>query len=283
MAIRLDAHNHYWHYNETDYGWMSDDQRILKQDYLPAHLEPSLRENGLHGTVVIQARQVPGETDFLLELKAANDFVRGIVGWADLAASDAGAQLESLVGRVNGFRHQLEDEPDPEFMLSRAFKNGIGALARGNFTYDLLIRPAHLKAAARLADAFPNQPFVVDHLAKPVLTDDGYLAWKDDFAQLALRQNVMCKLSGMVTETAISDWQEEEINIDPYLPFLELALESFGQDRLMFGSDWPVCTLSATYNEVYDIVQLFIDKLSASEQEAIMGRTAAAFYGIEHS
>ncbi len=280
MIPRIDAHQHFWKYNDTDYPWMTDALRILKQDYLPGHLEPSLLENGFHGSVVVQARQIQAETDFLIEMMEGSKMVKAVVGWVDLTAPNLLSILSNYSGRVAGFRHLIHDESDVDFMLGSDFMRGIRMLADFNYTYDLLIRPEHLSNSVKFVDAFPDQPFVIDHLAKPVYTDEGHAAWLSGFTELAERDNVRCKLSGLVTEVEPADYDDEEINIDQFVPFMDTALEAFGADRLMFGSDWPVCTLAATYDEVYDIVDTYIDRLSASEQEAIMGRTAASFYNI---
>jgi L-fuconolactonase len=280
MAMRLDSHQHFWIYNDQDYGWMGD-QSVLKQDYLPAHSEPCLRDNGFHGTIAVQARQTPGETDFLIDLKSDNDFIMAVVGWTDLMADSVLIALSNYQGKVVGFRHQIEDESEIDFMLQPKFKRGLRMLGDYQYTFDLLVRTQHLENCLRIADEFPDQPFVIDHLGKPEYSSAGFDAWHSNFTELAKRQNVYCKLSGMVTETRYQDWDEEELEIDAFLPFLDCALEAFSADRLMFGSDWPVCSLAATFDEVCDITNAFIQRLSTPEQEAIMGNTAASFYHVK--
>jgi L-fuconolactonase len=279
MALRLDSHQHFWRYNDTDFAWI--DSNILRQDYLPAHLEPYLRDNGLHGSIAVQARQTDSETDFLLQLQSENSFIKGIVGWTDLAAENLQSTLSRYAGKVSGFRHSLENESDGDYMLGAPFRRGIRMLGDFNFTFDLLMRPHHLQSCARLADDFPNQQFVIDHLAKPDYSEAGFQTWASDIRTLSERENVFCKLSGMVTELPPLDPEDDELAIDDYLPYLDLVLEQFTPKRLMFGSGWPVCTLAATFDEVYDITNLYISKLSTHEQELIMGESAARFYNIK--
>lgn len=278
MALRLDSHQHFWQYNETDYGWMGHD--ILRQNYLPAYLEPYLRDNGFHGTIAVQAHQTASETDFLLQLQSENSFIKGVVGWTDLKAENLQSTLSSYEGKVSGFRHHLESEPDIDYMLGTSFQRGIKALGDFNFTFDLLVRPHHLQNCARLADDFPDQLFVIDHLGKPDYSKTGFETWASDIKKLSERANVFCKISGMVTELPPEDPEDDDLAIDAYLPYLDLALEQFTPQRLMFGSDWPVATLAATFDEVYDITNLYIGKLSTHEQELIMGETAGRFYNI---
>lgn len=276
--MRLDSHQQYWQYNARDYSWMDSENRVLKQDYLPQHFEPHLRDNGFHGAIAIQARQIQAETDFLINLAKEHDMIKGIVGWVDLTAANLLATLSNYQGQVVGFRHLVND---PEFMQQPAFKRGIRMLADFDYACDLAIRPTDLEATITLVNEFPNQRFVVNHLAKPEYSADGFTPWAEAIKLLAERDQVFCKLSGMVDEVDSSNWNEEELEIDAFVPFLDQVLESFGANRLMFGSDWPVCTLSATYDEVYDIVQVYGSQLTTSEQDAIMGNTAAAFYRIQ--
>ncbi len=278
MALRLDSHQHFWQYNETDYGWMGNN--ILRQNYLPAHLKPYLRDNGFHGSIAVQARQTDRETDFLLQLQSENSFIKGVVGWTDLKAENLQATLSRYEGKVSGFRHHLESEPDSNYMLGASFKRGIRMLGDFNFTFDLLVRPHHLQNCTQLADEFPGQRFVIDHLAKPDYSEAGFETWASDIRSLAERENVFCKISGMVTERPPQDLEDDELAIDDYLPCLDLALEQFTPQRLMFGSDWPKASQAATFDEVYDITNLYIGKLSSHEQELVMGESAARFYNL---
>lgn len=279
--MRIDAHQHYWHYNaadnNNDYPWIDDSKRILQQDYLPSHLEPAFIENGFHGGVAVQARHSSAETDYLLDLKAKSRFILGVVGWVDLCAENIADTLATYDGKVAGFRHQLEDET-AEFMLTNEFRRGISKLERFNFTYDLLVTEEQLSHCTKLVTEFPDQRFVLDHLGKPDFTAEGLAQWSKDIEQLATHPNVFCKLSGMVTERMPLD--EDELNIDAYVPYLDTALEAFTPARLMYGSDWPVCSLAATYDEVYDILTLYLDRLTIAERDQIMGNTAAEFYQL---
>jgi L-fuconolactonase len=281
MALRLDSHQHFWHYNETDYSWLA--HNILKQDYLPAYLEPYLRDNGFHGTIAVQTCQTERETDFLLQLKSQSSFIKGVVGWIDLEAESLRSTLSRYAGKVSGFRLSLAQEADGERMLGASLQRGIRMLDDFSYTVDLLVRPHQLKNCARLADKFPRQSFVIDHLAKPDYSETGFESWASDIKNLSERKNVFCKISGMVTELPPQDPEADELAIDPYLPYLDQALEHFTPQRLMFGSDWPLCTLTATFDEVYDITNLFISKLSTHEQDLIMGECAATFYNLARS
>ena len=280
--MRIDAHQHYWQYNTSDYPWMSDAQSILKQDYLPAHLEPGFIENGFHGGIAVQARQLEAETEYLLHLQDQSRFILGVVGWTDLTADGVANSLARFQGRVLGFRHQLEDEP-AAFMLQESFRRGIGQLDQYGYSYDLLIRPDQYDACLTLVDEFPHQRFVLDHLGKPDYQPDSLVDWSSQVRQLAARDNVWCKLSGMVSERSPVGEFEEELALDVYVPFLDCVLEAFTPARLMFGSDWPVCTLAATYDEVYDIVDVYTQKLTTSERARIMGDSAAEFYRLPGS
>jgi len=279
--MRIDAHQHFWHYNETDYDWIDDNQSYLKQDFLPAHLQPFLHENGLAGTIAVQARQSLPETDYLIQLASANFFIKGVVGWVDLRAANLLATLSKYKGELVGVRHIIHDEPETDFMLQDDFCRGIGMLQDFDYTYDLLIRPEHIDNCLKLIDRFPDQQFVIDHIAKPGIASGELEPWKSGIVKLAERRNVYCKLSGMVTEAAYLSWNEEEVPLNDFLPYLDVLLDSFGAGRLMYGSDWPVCTLAATYGEVYDIVNEYIFKLSPGEQADIMGETATRFYRLQ--
>ncbi len=287
MVVRLDAHQHFWVYNEHDYAWLAG-HRILEQDYLPEHLQPNLIENGFHGSIAVQARQTIDETEFLLGLQQEHPFIRGIIGWVDLQADNLLAVLTRYHGSVCGFRHQVSNETDPGYLTHRDFQRGLTLLGDFGYTCDLLLRPEHLQDCAALADKFPAQPLVINHLAKPAFNEDGFSKWSEQIAELARRANVFCKLSGLITagdqrpgtQAVVDGFPEEEIYIDAFLPFLEHAHAVFGAERLMFGSDWPTCTIVATYDETYDVIDTYLHSMSRSEQDAIMGNTAATFYGI---
>lgn len=276
-SIRLDAHQHFWRYDPAQHVWMTDAMGALRRDYLPEDLAPLLQATGFDGTIAVQARQMVEETEWLLALADRHAFIRGVVGWVDLCSPDLAAQLGRLGAnpKLVGVRHVVHDEPDEDFMLRSDFRHGIARLQDAGLTYDLLLRPQHLKAAIRLVDEFKDQPFVLDHIAKPGVGDLSKSLWKQDLLRLAERPNVLCKLSGLVTEADWSAWRPDDLR-----PALDVVLEGFGEDRLMIGSDWPVCTLAADYAATMGVVMDFVRDLDAKAQAAILGDNCARFYGV---
>jgi L-fuconolactonase len=275
--MRIDAHQHFWKYSPADYAWISDEMAALKHDFRPEDLHPLLLANGFDGSIAVQACQTIEETQWLLSLAGESDFIKGVVGWVDLCAPDLPATLESLASqpKLVGVRHVVQAEPDDEFMLRDDFQRGIAHLAAYDLTYDLLLYPRHLPVAVKLVRRFPGQPFVLDHIAKPAIADGLLEPWAHDIAELAKHENVCCKLSGMVTEANWKQWKPED-----FRPHLDVVFEAFGPQRLMIGSDWPVCTLSATYAETIAIVNDYIRQFDPGLQEQIMGGNCASFYGI---
>lgn len=274
--MHIDSHQHFWQYNPTDYGWMSEAHHVIRRDFLPEHLKPLLDAAGVSGTFAVQARQTLGETDFLLELASRFDWIRGVVGWVPLCDPRVEQHLEhySAYDKLIGFRHVLQDEPDDRFMLRDDFNNGIRALGRFDFRYDVLIFEKHLPHAIDFVDRHPNQPMVLDHIAKPRISAQEFdQAWANNIKKLGEREHVFCKLSGMVTEVRDAEWDLELIK-----PYFEVALESFGPRRLMFGSDWPVCLLCTDYSNWVDTVNILISSLTSAEQHDIMGGNAVRFY-----
>ncbi|RME83824.1 MAG: amidohydrolase [Caldilineae bacterium] len=276
--MKIDAHQHFWKYSPHEYGWIDPTWTQLKQDRLPEHLAPLLYEARLDGTVAVQARQTLQETAWLLQLADEYAFIKGVVGWVDLCSPDVDAQLRRFAGhpKFKGVRHVVQDEPDDDFMLRSDFQRGLSLLAEYGLTYDILIFPRHLPVAVQLVERFPEQPFVLDHLAKPFIRDGLLEPWAGYIRQLARHPNVYCKVSGMVTEADWHGWQPQDFG-----PYLDVVFDAFGCDRLMFGSDWPVCTLAATYGQVRDVVADYASSLSAQEQAALWGETALRFYGLE--
>jgi L-fuconolactonase len=276
--MNFDAHQHFWRYVPPDYPWIGPGMERLARDYLPADLAAVARSVGIVGSVAVQARQSLTESHWLLELAAADPFIKGVVGWVNLRSPRVAEELASLAAdpRFVGVRHVVQDEPDPRFVLGADFVRGLRCLAPLGLTYDLLLYPHHLPAAVELADLLPDQPFVLDHLAKPRIKVGELEPWRRDIEALARRSNVCCKLSGLVTEAAWSGWRRSD-----FTPYLEVAVAAFGPQRLMFGSDWPVCLLAADYAEVAGIVDDVLGRLAPSERQAIRGGTAAAFYGLQ--
>ncbi len=276
-SMRLDAHHHFWRYDKAQHVWMTDAMEALRRDYLPQDLAPLLHATGFDGTIAVQARQMVEETEWLLALADRHAFIRGVVGWVDLCSLDLGAQLERLGAnpKLVGVRHVVHDEPDEDFMLRPEFRRGIARLGPAGLTYDLLLRPPHLKAAIRLVDEFKDQRFVLDHIGKPGVGDVSGSIWKEDLHRLAERPNVLCKLSGLVTEAEWSAWLP-----DDFRPALDVVFEAFGADRLMIGSDWPVCTLAADYATTMGVVMDFVRDLTPAERDGILGGNCARFYGV---
>lgn len=276
--MRIDSHQHFWEYNHQDYGWMGSGMAKLRKDHLPGDLAGLLKNSGIEGTVAVQARQSLQETAWLLELAEQNNFIKGVVGWVDLRSSAVDSELELVSSSVKlkGIRHVLQDENDDRFMLREDFLKGISRLEKFNLTYDILIFPRHIKYAVELVKRFPEQAFVIDHIAKPFIKDGTIKPWQHGMRQLGESENVYCKISGMVTEASWNNWTKQD-----FIPYMESVLEIFGVKRLMFGSDWPVCTLAAEYEEVFEIVAEFISNLSSDEQSNIMGLNAENFYHLK--
>ena len=278
-ALKLDSHQHFWNYsaNPGHFPWMSDELGALRRNFMPSDLAPLTAAAGIDGTIAVQARELEIETDFLLELAAQDTTIKGVVGWVDLCAADVEGKLDRFTdaAALKGLRMLIHDREDPNFADSLCHLRGVGCLEKRGLTYDLLLRTIHIPAAIRLADGLPNQAFVVDHIAKPLMNGDDREAWESGIHGIAQRPNVMCKLSGLVTEAGWSSWAPEI-----FTPYLEFVLEAFGPDRLMIGSDWPVCTLAASYQDVLGVVFDWSSKLSSSEREAIFGGNCARFYSV---
>jgi len=275
--MRLDAHQHFWKYNAREYEWIDDGMAELRRDFVPRDLKPLLEENGFEGCISVQARQNLEETRWLLELAGQNDFIRGVVGWVDLRSEDLPGQLDRFAGngKLVGVRHLVQAEPDYEFMLRDDFRRGISQLKERGLTYDLLLHPRHLPAAVKLASEFPDQPFVLDHIAKPEIAKGVLAPWEQDVRELAKLDNVWCKVSGMVTEAQWKGWK-----VGDFRPYLDVVFEAFGTDRLMIGSDWPVCTVSGDYAATMGIVEEYMKQFSPVLQETVLGGNCALFYGV---
>ena len=275
--MRLDAHLHFWRYTAEEFGWLTGDLAGLRRDFLPKDLEPELRANGVDGAIAVQARQTVKETQWLLELAAQHAWIRGVVGWVDLRAENVREELARWAGnpKLVGVRHIVQAEPEREFVLRQDFQRGIAALAEFGLAYDLLLYPKHLGPALKLVQAFPRQRFVLDHVAKPVIRAGLLEPWATDLKALAAHENVTCKLSGLVTEARMKGWTQTDFEL-----YLEVALEAFGPQRLMIGSDWPVCLASGSYAETTGIARTFIARLTETEQAEVLGGTCARAYGI---
>jgi L-fuconolactonase len=277
MAEKIDAHHHLWRYSPQEYPWISDNMPQLRRDFLVQDLEGELSAAGFAGAVAVQARQTREETDWLLSLAAGSQAIAGVVGWASIAGPQFPAELERLRGesKLKGLRHIIQDEPDENFILGTEFNQGIRAMRDSGIVYDILIFQRHLPAAIRFVDRHPQQVFVLDHMAKPRIRDRILDPWRHNICELARRDNVYCKISGMVTEADWSTWTEADLR-----PYVDVVLGAFGPGRLMAGSDWPVCLLASTYRRWVDTLQALIGDLSVSEQDRILGGTATEVYRL---
>ena len=275
--MKLDSHQHFWKYDVAQYGWMKPAWPI-RRDYLPADLQPLLARCGLDGAIAVQARQSVEESRWLLELADQHPLIKGVVGWVDLHSDRVEDELARFAPhpRFVGVRHVVQDEPDDDFMLRPEFLRGIGKLRQFDLRYDILIFPKQLPAAIELVRRFPDQPFLLDHLAKPFIRDGVVSPWREQIAALAAFPNVMCKVSGMVTEAHWQDWRAAD-----FRPYLDVVFAAFGPARLMFGSDWPVSLLAATYEESFGLVNDYLEQFPAAEREQVLGGNAAKFYGVE--
>ncbi len=275
--MRIDAHQHFWKFNPVRDSWINDEMAVIQKDFMPEDLQPLLQENRFDGCIAVQADQSEEKTTFLTDLANENPFIKGVVGWVDLQAENITERLQHFSQHpiIKGFRHVLQGEPQRDLMLSPKFINGIAALKPFGFTYDILIFPDQLIYSKNLAAQFPEQKFVVDHLAKPYIKKQEIKEWTLDMEALAKHPNVYCKLSGMVTEAEWKGWSKEN-----FKPYMDVVVDAFGTDRIMFGSDWPVCQVAASYKEVVDIVQDYFSSFSELEQKKIFGGNAAAFYNL---
>jgi L-fuconolactonase len=275
--MRIDAHQHFWRHNPDEYEWIDDSMARLRRDFLPADLQPELERAGFDGCIAVQARQTIEETRWLLELVSASEFILGVVGWVDLQSENVRSQLKEFSGnpKLLGVRHVVQGEPDDRFMLRPEFLRGVEALEEFGLTYDILIYARHLRVATELVQRFPRQRFVLDHLAKPYIRKQEIEPWRSDLRMVAEFPNVYCKLSGMVTEADWQTWTPEQI-----APYISVAFECFGAERLMIGSDWPVCTVAASYARTMNLVIEFLKRYSDAERDAVLGGTAATFWRL---
>jgi len=270
--MRVDSHQHFWRYSVAHYPWIDDSLSVLRRDFLPDELGTELQTAGIDACIAVQATQVVYETRWLLELAERHPFIAGVIGWVDLQADDAASHIEQLATHPKflGVRHIVQSEPDDRFLLRPAFCRGVSLLADFDLTYDILIYPRHLPAAVEFVSRFDDQRFVLDHLAKPEIRLRQLEPWADWLRELARFPNVYCKLSGLVTEADWRHWTPSDLE-----PYLDVALECFGPGRLMFGSDWPVCTAAASYQRVTAVVDDYLSRRCAGDRGRVMGENAA--------
>lgn len=274
---RIDAHQHFWKFDPVRDSWIDATMSVIQRDFFPADLKPLLDAQGIAGCVVVQSDQSDAENVFQLKNAEGHDFVKGVVGWVDLQAENVEDQLARYKAfhKMKGFRHVLQGEPQRDYMLNTPFMRGIGKLKKFGYTYDILIYQDQLAYAEKFVRAFPDQPFVLDHIAKPSIRTGDLLAWQKGIQALAAHDNVWCKVSGMVTEADWKHWKPAD-----FVPYLDTVTEAFGAHRLMFGSDWPVCLVAASYADVYALAQKYFSNFSATEQDAIFGTNAMKFYNL---
>lgn len=275
--MKIDSHQHFWIYDPIKDAWITDEMAVIKNDFMPEDLEPLIKEAGIDGVVAVQADQSENETHFLLDLMGKHDYIRGVVGWIDLRAENLEDRLDyfSQFKGLKGFRHIVQAEPQDDFLLRDDFCRGIAKLKKYNYTYDILIYPKHVRHAVKFARRFPDQPFVVDHIAKPFIKDQLFDDWAREMREFASMNHVTCKISGLITEADWVNWK-----YDHFKKYIDTTLEIFGIDRVMFGSDWPVCLVGASYYETCEILRQNTLQLSADENEKLWGKNCIDFYKL---
>ena len=276
--MKIDSHQHFWRYDAERDAWITDSMAVLRRDFLPEHLVAELAANAIDASIAVQVDQSENETMFLLDLAEKNKRIAGVVGWVDLQSPRVAERLEhfSHSSKLRGFRHIAQTEPDGRFLTREDFVKGVAQLRAFGFTYDILIYPKQLPAAIELVTRLLEQRFVVDHVAKPEIKSGKTSPWAAQMKEIAQNKNVFCKLSGMVTEADWKRWKAED-----FKPYLDVVFDAFGAERLMFGSDWPVCLLAATYRQVKQLIEEYVKGFSQSDKDKIFGGNAARFYGLK--
>ncbi|MDT0677556.1 amidohydrolase family protein [Autumnicola musiva] len=273
----IDTHQHFWKYDSVKHNWIDDNMKRIRRDFLPEDLQPVLKRNGVEGCIAVQADQTEAENDFLLKLSEENDFIKGITGWVDFKANNIEERLNYYSGfdKIKGFRHIVQGEADPNFLLQKEFCDGISKLENYGFIYEILVFPHQLGAVLEFVRKFPKQNFIIDHIAKPYIKDGFIDGWKILMTEIAKYENVFCKFSGIITEADYKSWTYEQLK-----PYLDITLECFGPKRLMFGSDWPVCLVAGEYSEVKKIAKKAIQGCSEEEQQAFWIGNARKIYKL---
>jgi len=273
----IDTHQHFWKYDKNKHSWIDESMIKLRQDFLPEDLEKVFQENSINGCIAVQADQSEAENNFLLKLSDENNFIKGVIGWVDFRKKDIKNKLQfySDYKILKGFRHVVQDEPDPNFLLRPDFIKGIELLDNHGFCYEILVFPHQLGSVLEFVKKFPNQKFVIDHIGKPYIKDGFFDGWACLIGEIAKNENVYCKISGMITESVLDNWNYAQLK-----PYIEHVYESFGGKRIMFGSDWPVCLLAGNYKEMKSVAQKFAEQLSENEKEDFWAVNAVKFYNI---
>lgn len=274
--MKIDSHIHFWKYDKAKDGWITNDMKILKQDYLPENISLSFRNNDIDGCVAVQVRQTELETHFLVELAKTHSIIKGVVGWIDLQNENIHERLRyfSQYPMIKGWRHIVQGESN-DFLLREDFQRGIAALGSYNYTYDILIYHHQLKPALELISKFPEQKFVIDHCAKPGIANKKIDEWKSLMQEMAEHPNIYCKLSGLFTEAKWKEWSAGD-----FYPYLDVVFDAFGTDRLMFGSDWPVILLSGIYVQWKSLLDKYMENFDSEEKEKVFGENAIRFYNL---
>jgi L-fuconolactonase len=274
---RIDAHQHFWKFDPIRDTWITDEMTLLRKDFLPSEFHPLLKQNSFDGCVTVQSDQSEDENIFQLANAAEYDFIKGFVGWVDFQAKNIRVKLSyyTQFKKLKGFRHILQGETQRDLMLQPKFLRGIDALKEFNYTFDILIYPDQLRFIKQFVARFPQQKFVIDHLAKPYIKDEKIEDWKKDIERVAEHKNVFCKISGYVTEADWKNWKKED-----FIPYFDVIVNSFGTDRILFGSDWPVCLLGGNYEEVLNVTEEYFSSFSQTEKDEIFSNNAIKFYNL---
>jgi L-fuconolactonase len=277
MIEKIDAHHHLWRYSAAEYGWIDEEMAKLRRDFLPSDLTAAMATAGIDGTIAVQARQTMEETRWLLDLVDTTDAIRGVVGWAPIAGEEFPGVMEEFDGRekLKGLRHVIQDEKDEHYILREDFNSGIRTMVDSGLVYEILIYERHLEDTIYFVDEHPQQAFVLDHVAKPLIAAGQLEPWATRMRELGRRENVWCKLSGMVTEANWKTWTPESLK-----PYLDVVVEAFGPGRLMAGSDWPVCLVATEYAQWFEVLRNYFAEFSADEQNRVFGGTAIEVYGL---
>jgi L-fuconolactonase len=276
--MKIDSHHHFWNYDPVEYSWIGDHMAKLRRNFTPDDLLKEIQDAGIDGVISVQASQSLKETEFLNDYAKQHDFIKAVVGWVPLANPDVAPHIERWAQeeKIVGMRHVVQDEPDDNFILGKDFNKGVSLLKNYGLLYDILIYERQLSPSIKFVDQHPNQVFILDHIAKPRIGDNAFDPWRAHMQELAKRENVYCKLSGMATEAKWDDWTPEQLR-----PYMEIALDAFGPSRMMFGSDWPVALLAIEYKQWVDIVADFVSTLSVDEQAQFWGKTAQEAYRLK--
>ena len=276
--MKIDAHQHFWQYDKIKHSWITPQMKAIQHDFMPNNLINLLKNNGIDGTIAVQVDQTEDETAYLLKLANEHSFIKGVVGWVDFQDENIDQRLEyfSNFPKLKGFRHIVQAENDPNFLLRPQFLEGISKLEKYNFTYDILIYENQIENTIHFVRQFPNQKFILDHIGKPKIGKGLLKPWASNMIELGKYKNVYCKLSGLVTENDWNLWTE-----DDFIPYFETVFEAFDTNRLVFGSDWPVCMLAASYEQTLSILENNINGFSDQEKSKIWGENAIRFYNLQ--